>query len=1647
MMNKVKRRFYQYFKARRSHRDFKRIVTALMVFVMLFTTAFTHMPEKSLNTEKTVNNEGKEISLKNDENRKGSQNNLESLKISEDEDENFRTSAVKTEDGSTAFTSYEKKTFPRNTELKIEKIRSEDIEVISNIINEEMLSEGEKVINLTGHDFTFINDKKEVQPDGDVYIEFEFSNPPLLTDESSRWKLYHIDEEGYVEDITEKEKNGFILDEETEELIGFFFTSDSFSEYLLAEIGNAEAAEEKNSKADSVLEELERKTLEVMEKSENIEEFEYEEDIKAESELRFDVERMNGDFLRLSSKDIDEDENLELEESIPKSDLTEDVIQLNDLEGISLMNTPLRNNGSGIGTGYNFTPDITSVIVEKLIDRVWVPATEFEDGEEVRVTVNYETAHDKISITNPYMYYQLPDGVVPAETTSGEVIYDGRKVGEYTIYGEGPRKGLIQIKYTDSEFINSPANLVGKVSFTGIVNKITDDEEDEINFGGSSETIKVKKAYDLAIEKTGMISLDRTTASYVIEASTENGTGDTVTITDRLWALHSRGVHYDYDSDSIAIKKVSANGTETVLNVSPTIGTVPSSNDAYFTFTDLPELGAGEKYVVTYNVNVPQELISSSQNESGKIANDAKIESGGGSKEKEHNLEWAKRVKKSGVYNDKTGRVLWQVTINENREDVTGWTFEDIIDESVQGQIYDEYIYVSMEGNPSIKYPVTVTDMGNGKKKLSFTFPNMEPPYNTSKFIISYSTIVPDGATSVTNEATVEEGGKTESDEFTVETDPRKWDLKKNYVKKEVDGNDVTNTWSFNVVLPHGDIEEFTYTDEILNAKNSSGQDLGPDSHYGIASEIEEDMLNRLVLNAEGNTRYKYREDGIVEKTVGFGDPEITDELSFEITYYDDNGNVIPKTDRRKHVKKFTIKVKAKPGETFKGMNMQALAYRTHTNVSSAEDGDVITSVNKGSIPGVEDSAESKFTKNPRVEKEVYVGSSMTGGERYESGTVELDYTNQIKYRVTLGTQASDNGKTLQITDQLPRGASLAEGSIEVKRAGTFSGSLNFSYTVDETGLLTITIPNYSFNARRPKIEIKYAISIEDDSFWDDPSNELKEYINDVHWDEDSASTKTVIKREVETIEKSGEQVQQEVDGEMKPTNRIKYNININPKGEDLDPNSDVLTLTDTMTATGNTEPVLDLSTVKLYHYDGSKEGNKGNIIDPSFYTLEYDVSLAEMTLQIPDELACVLEYEYILDTKFSDNTLIKNSANLNGKFTSDTSISLVQITSDASVTKKMITIYKVDDKNYNKILPGTVFELEYFNQDTGEWLAEDIDSSDKVTNEDGKLEWDLSHINLTSDRLYRLKEIESAEGYSIPPDKYFYFIWTGNHNDKDAAYENSGASHAGPDGTIITRDKINIFSNSGGIMYIPNTYTRLSVEKVWLDNSGQVKSPPADKSIQVQLNRSKRLYQNYKKLEVRLKSSENIPDKVKTIIIDKDTTEMYIRYSSDRELSGSIDEGSGNLTPRGIGWLRLSNLSRTGETVKVTVNHDYRVHPHISFSGYKEADFVLNTEKEGEAVTLNDSNGWKYEWEGLPDKDENGYSLFYTVEEITPVEGHEVSYVNNEGIIQGEIKIINKATGFEMPKTGGNGIRKFILYGAGIMTAAFAFLVITKKN
>lgn len=1310
---------------------------------------------------------------------------------------------------------------------------------------------------------------------------------------------------------------------------------------------------------------------------------------------------------------------------------------------------------------------LTCATVMKNVNGHWekVENNTFTDGDQVQVSLSYQLPPNTVHENNQVIYYQLPDGVRPTEEHRGKVMQRGEVVGHYIINTDGK----ILIEFND-DFADGEA-FIGDIQFEGTISKTGDGDRDEINFGNDTEKIIVTKRkdnYDLDLKKQAILSENKSKINYQIVASTKNGTGESLKITDNF--VSNTNAKGTYDQSSMKLYKVSADGTRTeVTDKEPTIRTTDGQQT--FTYDKLDKLEKGEQYIVEYSANVEES--NTKTDGSSKIQNNACASNKYVDRWAGTTTEISKTmISKGGWYDQSTGLIRWQINVNAGKQNISGYHLEDTLPEGIE---FSGNIEITDSSGHIIK---TITPNG---KNIDYTFPDN----SKDSYTVTYYTTAPNRNGNVSNSSTIGKGDKEYTSTGVVGVTHRTWAVDKSWRNETVSAEGQRKyNWYASVVIPEGNLTEFTYVDTIKDAIDENGN-TKRDTHYAIASELDAELKQNVHLNSN---------NGYLDNSV-----------DFEFIYKDADGNVIEATDSTTHVKSFEIKVKPKNGQTI--TNAQRLSidsYSTNLDTSHQIAGESWEFSNTGKKDDLEKVSTHSYSKPKPVVKQGGVKSEYDDRITYQNGTVsaDLEETNGILYyRVLINTNLTDNDE-IYLTDIMPEGANYVDGSLQAAfydndywsypMFESYDPSLkdedpsgwdseHNKYVYDLTankmptvtvagGQIHITIPRgYNLNSGSGSgrtIQLTYQMKVSDDTSWNDLNQTQKTYKNKVKWGDNSDSQKTEVTRELSEVQKKGAQIYND---NGQPTGKVKYNVVINPASRDLDNRSDTLTLKDRLTLPLGASATLSLDETKLYYLDLSKKNNnyRGEVVDSSLYRIAYDDINNEISVIVPDKFACVFEYTYVVDEgNIAGDFSISNSATLNGQFESSVQTNVMNLSSSATAEKGRLKIYKVDDKDYTKRLTGAEFNLAKFDEATNQWIdiTRDVafDGQSIKTNQNGEIifQGDESHVILYGGTIYRLTETKAPANYDLSSDPYYFVLVRKNQQETIASTKERMRSVFEKAEADI--NEAHFFNNNEEVyMYIPNHTSNVNVHKVWVDSNNKPTTNGSN-DIKVQLYKTTKKKEtchvdlhltgsNYGGAEKTITVSKNKPFTVKFVHWGDipDFTEDKFTVTKNGQNYGSVNcttESNKNiLTVTTDNITEDCDIYITDTTNRFYFNVDY-------FELTCDEPDVSTTRTEvGEAVTLNAGNSWSYTWSGeaLREGVTDGEDYYYTVEEVEAPSGYQVSYTNNDGIQEGDITVTNKKLdNYDLPDTGGFGTFGYYAIGALFITATlFAIIAINKKK
>ena len=1223
-------------------------------------------------------------------------------------------------------------------------------------------------------------------------------------------------------------------------------------------------------------------------------------------------------------------------------------------------------------------------------------------GQTVKVQLNYGFAANEITSDNRVATYKLPNGItlLPSVSHSGNITWHDSTTGKNVIVGTYAIDGDTVTFTYNEEFADGKA-FDGDFEFKASVSSDSSMENQEINFGGTTGSVTIKKedlTHDLSLSKNvqkdeagkELIKFDSATKTldiaYEVVAKTTNGTGTTVNITDFFDTVNSSlPIAATYQQSTIKLIKVDADGNKTDVTTDYqdklNVGTE-------LKYDALPKLEAGEQYILQYHATIPVHDDYTYQS-----INNVKAEFDGKDSTVSKEVKNTEpRLTKSGNYDANSRIITWTVTIkNPYGEDLRGKTFTDLLPAGLE--VVNNVEITRGYWSDDIK-PVSAEDFK--KAGCSYTFPT-DKSETAAFYTIKIQTKVPDGTavgTTYKNEATFD--GNSASGDVTV-TDRDSYLSKSLYKAEDLETGKKKLTWQTSVSIPTG-WNEITLTDTIHDAEvNGTEQD---DTHYAVLSELKDEIKNNLHLTLFNST-----------ETVTMANASEHD-VTFTVTYYDENNAVVTNDDA--HVTKFSITAKLADGKTLDATSMELSNYHTVADISNAGIEEPWLFVNNA-VSGDKTSDASYTYKKPKeakLEKLVYeYGNFNNAGSKIS----ELDYTSnggKIYYELTIPTSLTCKDplttEDLVITDTLPAGVTfdisnvITVGALSLNDDGSvphqswlaqtihgsdgrpdykISTSENFDVSkksisaTDTDRTITFTINHgYNVSAKPQVFYIRYWVSVAEDASWDDLRTENK-YRNSAEWNGDKAETETTVKRSYEKLYKTGTIVDEGTDdtGNKLATKKINYSVVINPTGAKLLTTSNTLTLTDTLSfePSANTSAELDLSSIHLYGVTLDTGGNivadHTNEIGHDRFTATYDSPSHTMTVTVPDELACVLEYTYQISYPSSTEVTVKNHANLSGLEEKWVDTHVVNYDSSATVRFSKFDLNKVDSNDYLVTLPGATFQLAKWDTTTNafkEVCTLETDNSGQIHFSLATAEsHDTSSAQLLCSTLYRIVETKQPDGYALSQSPIYLLLGAFSNTKQDDAFKtatgetwvNDSEYNQGIDNHKVTY----LARGESSAVYMPNTANSITVAKHWLDTDG--------------------------KTELAL-------DKVNSTY----TATVELRRKS------------------------------------------------YQYGSQKSDDLV-------ETVTLDNSNNWNYSWNNLPltDPADSSITYKYYVKE-TACSGTFKYDLNNTGITGGTILLYNQVpedANYELPSTGGSGTLPYTAVGGTMMLSALAYSFIHRKR
>ena len=346
---------------------------------------------------------------------------------------------------------------------------------------------------------------------------------------------------------------------------------------------------------------------------------------------------------------------------------------------------------------------------------------------------------------------------------------------------------------------------------------------------------------------------------------------------------------------------------------------------------------------------------------------------------------------------------------------------------------------------------------------------------------------------------------------------------------------------------------------------------------------------------------------------------------------------------------------------------------------------------------------------------------------------------------------------TITIVDTLPENTMYVEGSAEVytddwnrkqkiegiQARENGDGTVTFQLTGKALETVNTNTPVYVFYQTKIK---DVSLAFEKNHF----INKAKITINGITYPEvEKDAWKHLSKEDI--ISKTGNY--------EKNTKPVDYTITVNANAQDLDPESDTLTLVDTMGS------ALDyvMGSLKI---DGTQATGEQVV---------YDQTIRTLTVKVPDSKKVVVTYQATVNLSpltdgkqnYLDESNAKNTCKLMGVHTDQGSSSYTikhKVVSSKGTSKMesvCASVYKYAAGDQTAKLAGVTFTCSEltFNRKTGE-VTKTKELAEKQTDKDGYAVFDGLNRNI----LYKITETKTIDGYDkVSEPSYFIFRESGN--------------------------------------------------------------------------------------------------------------------------------------------------------------------------------------------------------------------------------------------------------------------------------------------
>ena len=1075
---------------------------------------------------------------------------------------------------------------------------------------------------------------------------------------------------------------------------------------------------------------------------------------------------------------------------------------------------------------------------------------ELKDGDKLHLTYYFNIPEGALShLTSKTLTYRLPEGIQLDEEKRFPLTDNNtdKQVGTGVIQTDGT------VKLNFNEDYNIKMSFTGQFDFQAEASATGSEGSSKIHFPTNLDLV-VKLPRDLDIKKEGatpVVEKGITYIDYTITVSSEDGWSQPIEILDEL--QNNDTIAGEYDPNSFKLYKISNGSSSEITNFKKAI----DNENCTFHITELDKLGAGEKYKLTYRVQITKNDATGD----GSIDFKNKVRTNNEKDWKSVKTKFEARISKDGSYNADTDKITWTVTVkNPYGQNLKGSKVEDTVTTpgaTIVGNVTLTQTSTS-EGDWSNQLITnSITPYGD-KTGFEYTFGDADG----KEYQFTYVTSAPkdtDGKyLKVHNDSTITIDGKKYTAGKDVTPSDRKWNFHKNPTGSftSTGENQYTAGWSLSSDVPNS-WTEYTFVDQIK--KPTYGE------HYGIALELDKAIRESLRFTTVDKQSLTAEQAGI----------------TVEIDYYADSFSEASQakahsktnaTDNTTEIHTFIIHLtKGMYTGTSPVKSMNISSYYTHVDTTKVPAGAEFYIYNNDTWYYYKKNIDkTSLTKGVSINNSgthPYYGSRSsnyqpTATENYKSGM-------EVYYELVLDISSWDKFPeegTVTVTDTLQDGLTFEKGSAKgffgwgnwcqqnsSDTGFTFGIKQNFEVTCKGQ---TITFKFKNLNDKNAQHEIvdkddahrathllvRYAATVTDDK-WKSPKTVTGTYTNTAKWGDNEAKATITLNRELEYLTKSAKAEALNDKGKLV----VHYSLNINPAGTDLLEGGNTVTLTDKLAVQAkNVTAHLDMDSVKLYDYP-YVEGTSQPLETTSYgmvyerttdSSTGYDTHTMKFTLD--DSHGYVLKYDYVLDS--NDEVKLSNEAVLAGIHHAEKKTTTKTLDASGSVSSSMFTLYKVDSLNSSTRLQGAKFNLSYYD---GTGFVNHKEQHEHITDKNGEITLYLGdnvkddqsggHFNIKTDTLYKLVETAPPAGYKMgTPDETTVYVIFAKTEGQTA--DQAWTATAKPED--LKKDDVVIVTGGQQKNYnVYNTRTWLTIQKFWQNEDG-LTIPGPDEDVTVYLYR-----------------------------------------------------------------------------------------------------------------------------------------------------------------------------------------------------------------